>query len=101
MSTQKLLIFADRYDWKDLEDIAHPNVEVTLVPEGERSQLLSMIGNFDAYIASLRIVVDAEVLAAAPKLKVVGTCSTGTDHLHLLELQQRGITMISLKNERE
>jgi D-3-phosphoglycerate dehydrogenase len=63
--------------------------------------LLREIRNADAYIASLHVHLDAELIAAARKLRVIATPSTGLDHLDLKAADARGITLLSLKYDRE
>ena len=95
----RILIFNDGYDISDLEGIPHRGFEIVSRKEGSREELLALIGDFDAYICTLRIPVDAGILARAPRLRVLGTASTGTDHLDLRLLEQRGIAVLSLKND--
>ena len=45
--------------------------------------------------------VDVELLNRFPNLKVIGCNCTGTEHLPLLEMEKRGIKLISLQGERE
>lgn len=101
MANIRLLIFNDGFEPKALEGIPHPEVEITFFPNGRREDLLARIGEFDAYFTTLRIRVDAEVIAAAKRLKVVATNSTGTDHLDLPLLEKNGIPVLSLKHDRE
>lgn len=98
---RQLLIFSDNCPLRDLADLPHPGVEITLVEKGERAQLVELLPQADAYIATLRIPVDAALLAHAPRLRIVATNSTGTDHLDLAALRERGITVLSLRDERE
>ncbi|MEQ8667403.1 MAG: NAD(P)-dependent oxidoreductase [Rhodospirillales bacterium] len=65
----------------------------------DRALTLAAIGDADAYLASTSIVVDAEFLDHAPKLKVIGSPSTGTDHLDLTEIRRRGITCFDISKE--
>lgn len=98
---KRLLIFNDGFSFDDLKDIPHENLEITCVPGGTREQLLEMIPDYDAYLCTLRIPVDEAVLARASRLQLIATSSTGTDHLDLGLLQRRGITVLSIKNDRE
>jgi D-3-phosphoglycerate dehydrogenase len=67
----------------------------------DRDALLREIRNADAYIASLHVHLDAEAIAAARKLRVIATPSTGLDNLDLKAADARGITLLSLKYDRE
>jgi len=73
--------------------------EVVSLP-ADQEVLRRRIGEFDAYMASLAVRADAEVLARAKRLKVIMTSSTGLDHLDLEAAREYGITVLSLKNER-
>ena len=65
----------------------------------ERDEILPLLKDVDAYLASAAVQVDREFLDAAPKLKLVGSPSTGTDHLDLEELNKRGITVFDIAKE--
>ena len=72
------------------------------MPEIDREEfLLELIPDFDAYMPTLKVKVDREVLAKATRLKIIGTASTGTDHLDLKALEERGIVVQSIKYDRE
>lgn len=74
---------------------------VDYVAPAERAKILTRLANVDAYLGSTDIKVDQEFLAKAPNLKVVCTCSTGTDHIDIEALDARNITMFSIKHEYE
>jgi D-3-phosphoglycerate dehydrogenase len=96
----RVLIFADQFGYDDLRDIPHEEVEVACVVDGTREQLLQLIPEFDAYMCTVRLQVDRAVIDAARRLKLVAAYSTGTDHLDLAGLAERGIAVVSLKNDR-
>ena len=58
------------------------------------------IADTDIYIATLHQRLTADLIASAPRLKCVLTCSTGLDHLDVKALEARGIELISLKYDR-
>lgn len=97
----KLLVFADQFASDDLADIPHEGIDVVCIRDGTREQLLEHIRDCDAYMCTVRLQVDREVIEAAPRLKLVAAYSTGTDHLDLPLLAQRGVTIVSLKHDRE
>jgi len=77
-----------------LDDIAEtaafsPSVEI----------LKENIADFDIYFASLKIAVGREILDKAANLKVIATPSTGTDHIGVKYATQKGIKIISLKDD--
>lgn len=67
----------------------------------DRHEILPLLRDIDAYLASAAVQVDQEFLDAAPKLTFVGSPSTGTDHLDLEELKKRSITVCDIAKEYE
>ncbi len=65
--------------------------DATLV--GDRSRLLAEVADADALIVRNRTQVDAALLDAAPRLRVVGRLGVGTDNLAMDELAARGIAV--------
>lgn len=65
--------------------------DATLV--GDRARLLAAVADADALLVRDRTQVDAELLAAAPRLRVVGRLGVGTDNLDLEALEARGVTV--------
>lgn len=67
----------------------------------DRRTLLQLIPDAEAYLASLKVVFDREAFDRACRLRVIATPSTGTDHLDLECAAERGVKVITLKNETE
>ncbi len=55
----------------------------------------------DALWTSLKVPISREMLPQGGPLKVILTNSTGTDHLDVEAIAERGIELISLKNDHE
>ncbi len=66
--------------------------DATLVDR--RDELLGKLADVDALIVRNRTQVNADVLAAAPKLKVVGRLGVGLDNIDLHACQARNIEVI-------
>ena len=49
-----------------------------------------------AYLASASLIVDKKFLDAAQKLRVIGSPSTGTDHLDLDAIKSRGVIVYDI-----
>ncbi len=64
-----------------------------------RHELLREISNYDVLITRLGHQIDAEIFAAAPRLKAIATATTGLNHIDLEEAQRRKIAVLSLKGE--
>src|SRR6185437_10574491 len=63
--------------------------------------LRERIGEFDAYFAALAVRADRAVLENADRLRVIATPTTGWDHLDVDAMQERGIHLISVREDRE
>ena len=67
----------------------------------DRRGLLSAVKETDILWVRLRHRIDAEIIAAAPKLKVIVTPTTGLNHIDMVEAERRGIRVLSLRSEAE
>jgi D-3-phosphoglycerate dehydrogenase / 2-oxoglutarate reductase len=65
----------------------------------DRPGLLAAVRDADALWVRLRNRIDAELLEAAPRLKVLVTPTTGLNHIDLAETTRRGIQVLSLRGE--
>lgn len=57
------------------------------------------IGDYDAYLASTSVQIDEKILSRATRLKVIGSPSTGTDHLDLAAIKAAGIDCFDISKE--
>jgi len=71
-----------------------------LVPP-DRERTLQAIGDAYAYLGNIDILINRSFLEHAPQLQVICTCSTGTDHIDIPAVEERGITLFSIKREYE
>jgi D-3-phosphoglycerate dehydrogenase len=72
---------------------------ISLPPE--RARVLPALADVDAYLANARVIIDEEFLTAAPRLRVIGSPSTGTDHMNLAAIDRRGIARLDIARERD
>lgn len=72
--------------------------EVVTLPATEET-LDREISGCDAYLAGLAVKLTRDRIERCTRLRVVATSSTGTDHLDLACLKERGIPLISLKDD--
>jgi len=79
---------------KILESLGH----VTEISSG-RKNLLKIIDRFDILIIRLDIKVDKEIIEKARRLKVIGSSTTGLDHIDLNLAEKKGIKVVSLQGE--
>lgn len=59
----------------------------------DRPRLLAVLGDADAVIVRNRTRVDAELLAAAPRLRAVGRLGVGLDNIDVEACAARGVTV--------
>jgi D-3-phosphoglycerate dehydrogenase / 2-oxoglutarate reductase len=69
--------------------------------ECSRERLLLLIPDIDVLIVRLRHSVDNEVFSKAKKLKIVVTATTGLNHIDLDAAADYGVTVLSLRGERD
>ena len=67
--------------------------------DANRKSVLENIPKAYAYLASAAVRIDKEFLDNAYNLKVIGSPSTGTDHLDLGLIRDRGIKCFDIANE--
>ncbi len=72
--------------------------KLTSLP-ADREIVLPALRDIDAYLASASVRIDAEFLDHAPKLRVIGSPSTGNDHMDLAEIRRRNIVCFDIAKE--
>ena len=90
----KILIceFMDEAAVESLRALHDTSHDATLVER--RAELLGRLSDVDALIVRNRAQVNDEVLAAAPRLKVVGRLGVGLDNIDLPACKARGVEVI-------
>ncbi len=81
---------------KPLEEIADIDYQ-----EARYDLLLESIERYDAYFASAHVKTDRTVLEKAKRLKVIGTPSTGTDHIDVEFAKKKNIVILDIAKEFE
>src|SRR5438445_9582727 len=72
-----------------------PNSIVDFKPGLKPAELKAIIGEYDALAVRSATKVTAEILAAAPKLKVIGRAGTGVDNIDLAAATRRGVVVMN------
>jgi len=70
-------------------------VEVRWVDGPDRQKLLAAVADADALLVRSATTVDAEVLAAAPKLKIVARAGIGLDNVDVDAATERGVLVVN------
>jgi len=69
--------------------------------EMSRAELLDSINTFAILMVGLETRADRELLERANALRIIGSPTTGLDHIDTSYARQKGIKIVSLKGERE
>jgi len=72
-----------------------------ILADVNREDLLLAVREADVLWVRLRHRIDAEVMAAAPQLKVIATPTTGLNHIDLEAAESLGVSVLSLRGETE
>ena len=75
--------------------VAEPELIVDEVPTLPKDELLARIADYDAIIGRSATRISAELLRAAPKLKVIGRAGVGTDNVDIDVATELGIAVIN------
>jgi len=94
----RVLCLADVGGFPDVLDPLREIAEVSVLPATPET-LRKEIVQSDAYLASLHVRVDAEVLRAAKRLRAIATPSTGLDHIDMQAAADRGIAVLHIRND--
>jgi D-3-phosphoglycerate dehydrogenase len=71
------------------------NVEVRWVDGPDRNKLLAAVPEADALLVRSATTVDAEVLGAAPRLKIVARAGVGLDNVDVGAATERGVLVVN------
>jgi D-3-phosphoglycerate dehydrogenase len=76
-------------------NLLRQDFEVDFLPDLSREELLEQVGGYDALIVRSGTKVDAEVIRAASKMKVIGRAGVGVDNIDVEAASKRGIMVIN------
>ncbi len=95
MSKPKVLV-ADPVSESGVAELGEGGLVAVTVKTGlKEDQLLEIIGEFDGLVVRSQTKVNARVIAAAKKLKVVGRAGVGVDNVDVEAATQRGIVVMN------
>jgi D-3-phosphoglycerate dehydrogenase / 2-oxoglutarate reductase len=89
-----VVLIADKLAESTVEALGD-QVEVRWVDGPDREKLLAAVPEADALLVRSATTVDAEVLAAAPKLKIVARAGVGLDNVDVDAATARGVLVVN------
>ncbi|BBX48923.1 phosphoglycerate dehydrogenase [Mycobacterium cookii] len=89
-----VVLIADKLAQSTVEALGD-QVEVRWVDGPDREKLLAAVPEADALLVRSATTVDAEVLSAAPKLKIVARAGVGLDNVDVDAATERGVLVVN------
>ncbi len=89
------VLASDTVSEEGLAVLREAGLEVDYRPGVARDELLSLIPHYDALLVRSQTKVDAEVLRAGTRLKVVGRAGVGVDNIDVPTATERGIVVVN------
>ena len=93
-SGRPVVLIADKLAQSTVDALGD-SVEVRWVDGPDRPKLLEAVAEADALLVRSATKVDAEVLEAAPKLKIVGRAGVGLDNVEIPAATERGVMVVN------
>jgi D-3-phosphoglycerate dehydrogenase / 2-oxoglutarate reductase len=76
-------------------ELLRKDFEVDFLPDMSREEMLERLGDYDGLIVRSATKVDAEAIAAAASMKVIGRAGVGVDNIDVEAATKRGIMVIN------
>ena len=91
----KRILIADPLAEPGLQVFAEAGVETHRLTDEERPRLRELVGDYDALVVRSMTRVDADLLRAGKRLKVVGRAGIGVDNVDLQAATEMGILVVN------
>jgi len=93
--------FLFTYALDDMAQFCEPLREAADVDavKSDQRTLEEILPRYDGFLITLGLLLEKKMIERCPKLKLVATCTTGTDHIDVKALEERGIRFISMKRD--
>jgi len=92
------IVIADPLEESGLSILRAAGAEVVVVGAADRPRLPEIVATADALVVRSATKVTRELLAAAPRLKVVGRAGIGVDNVDVPAATERGVLVVNAPN---
>lgn len=92
---ENVILVVDPFPESFISALNETGAKVIYEPALDREEVLARLALTDILIINSRIKLDADAIAAAPRLRLVCRAGVGLDHFDLQTLQARGIRVFS------
>jgi D-3-phosphoglycerate dehydrogenase len=89
------VLIAEPISEEALEYLRNAGVEVEFKPGLTYEELLKVISDYDALVVRSQTKVDAKLIEAAKKLRIIGRAGVGVDNIDITAATQRGIVVVN------
>ena len=89
------VLISDKIFQEGIKLLEQKGYQVTKAWDKPKTDLLKIIGEYDALIIRSATKVNTELLANAKRLKVIGRAGDGLDNVDLKTTEERGITVVN------
>ena len=89
------ILIADPLEKSGIDILRSAGAEVTVVESADRPRLKELIADADALVVRSATKATRELLAAAPKLKVVGRAGIGVDNVDVPAATELGVLVVN------
>jgi D-3-phosphoglycerate dehydrogenase len=94
VTDKPVVLIAEELSPATIEELG-PDFEVRRCNGTDRAELLAALAEADALLVRSATAVDAEALAAAPRLKVVARAGVGLDNVDVRAATQSGVMVVN------
>ncbi|WP_026553119.1 phosphoglycerate dehydrogenase [Arthrobacter sp. H20] len=94
MTSKPVVLLAEELSPATVEALG-PDFEIRQTDGSDRGQLLAAIADVDAILVRSATQVDAEAIAAAPRLKVIARAGVGLDNVDIKAATQAGVMVVN------
>lgn len=89
------VLIADKMSNKAVEVFKARGVDVDVITGLSKDELIKIIGDYDGLAVRSSTRPDAEIIAAAKKLKVIGRAGIGVDNIDITAATDRGVVVMN------